>query len=343
MATSTEKALEKFFTPERRKDYRDLHERFPLWCGDWPEKLIPLPEARWWSLDARLHQETQHLGWEVLCAFFPDSASVGRVARPTFVMQSYDEEIGQPVQYDDPDFGAPSLRTLLAATHYTFQQWRIGKEVSPLPTLSIEQAWLEGIRAALTSRPGLRNSFLRALAAKTKAKRHTARTRLEKVWHEIGLEAGVIPYRRGGLQCRLPSEFLANLQQQGFKLVEEVIRVSSNPSEEHRRVVRPLIGPLDEWLSEQQHALLEELEPARAEARKNEMLIRADKKKNTEQWVLRLFFPMFSKGELDVIFKRTRGKTYKRSIDAASTDLLAHRLLRYISRTTILNRIRDRR
>ena len=55
MPTSTEKALREFFTEERLEDYRDLHESFPLWCGDWPEPECLEPEyGKWWSRGARL-------------------------------------------------------------------------------------------------------------------------------------------------------------------------------------------------------------------------------------------------------------------------------------------------
>ena len=59
MPTSTEEALREFFTEERLEYYRDLHERFPLWCGDWPENLVPLPESYSWGLQSRLHEESR--------------------------------------------------------------------------------------------------------------------------------------------------------------------------------------------------------------------------------------------------------------------------------------------
>ena len=29
-----------YFTSDRRNRYRELHERYPLWCGDWPEPTV---------------------------------------------------------------------------------------------------------------------------------------------------------------------------------------------------------------------------------------------------------------------------------------------------------------
>jgi len=245
------------------------------------------------------------------------------MARPTFATQAYDEEAEGPVQTDTLAFGPLVLRALLSASHYTFQRWRIDEEVTILPTPSMEEAWLEGVRAILSSRPAsLRRDFLRALQARTRNQRDAARARLERAWHDVGLEAGVIPFRQGGLQCRLPHEFLADLQREGRKLVEEIIRVSHDPSEEQRQAMRPLIAPEDDWLTEEQRALLREMEPEAVETRRAEMIDRADAEKSTVEWVQRLFFPMLSAQEIDLVFKRTGGNMYRRSLDAAAKAVM---------------------
>jgi hypothetical protein len=273
----------------------------------------------------------------LLGVYFLESASVERVARLTFATQS-SEEAQENVWSETQDFGPLALRAILSATHFAFQRWRIDDEVTILPTPTMEEAWLEGVRAALSSRSaGFRNNFLRALQARTKNQRDAARSRLERAWHDVGLKAGVIPYRRGGLQCRLPSEFLADLQREGRKLVEEIIRVS-HPSDAQRQAVRPLIAPEDDWFSKGQQALLREMEPEAAATRQRAMLLQADAQRDTVEWVRRLLFPMLSAEEIDLVLDRTGGKSHKRSVDAAATDLLAHRIPT-ISRTTILNRI----
>ena len=119
--------LPEFFTPDRLKWYRDLTERFPLWCGNWPKDLLWHPKAQEWSLDVLSRMEFEEEGAEEPIIFieFHESPTTESVSPPYLVLYESDTMEGPE---DDPytrEYGIDPVvfGALFAAINYLSYGW----------------------------------------------------------------------------------------------------------------------------------------------------------------------------------------------------------------------------
>jgi hypothetical protein len=350
--------LEAFFSPEHLQAYRDLHDRFPLWSGDWDERILRFPESKRWSASSRVWEETQGLLKNLAGVEFPNEPDEAQVAEPVLVFFEADEEARADVQVRSREFEPPALRTLLAAIDYAMQPWRVKENGhwSIAERSGRTEALIADLGKLLRSRSaahptamGLWTRFHRVMHKRNRPELEKAVYELERYWVAIGEEAGIIPKLQGGSRCALPDVFLADLQGEARGLVKGIVEFS--PSEEDMELIRERLGGWETHLTDYEREHLRRLRPQTAadaagdgslyESKRQEYLARVDERMDTLGWARRLWFPMLSQDEIALILERTRGSLNPRTIDAAATSLLADRLP--IERSTVLNRIsRDR-
>lgn len=230
VALDPDSYLPEFFTEERLQRYRNLHERFPLWCGDWPEEEAKLPEAHLWSRERRFQQETKEIGKRLLSITFDGLTTDDSVPRPIFHIGDYVEDtlgeyhfLEQTFKETDPPAGA----ALIASIEYLYQGSMI--VTSPVWKKSFLD-WIARFGTSLLQKNGnptllglkLSNAHRKVLSTPPSEGREEAIESLEKLWNRLGREIGAIPWTKGGPRTFLSPGFQAGLLEEAKGLVPEV-------------------------------------------------------------------------------------------------------------------------
>jgi hypothetical protein len=358
MPASTQELLNEFFTPERLAYYRDLHGRYPLWCGDWSEKHLQEHDAHSWLALTRLQQEADQLypKAEVLRVQFASESGADSIALPRLLVAHRGSD--QLDRIDD--IKPPAAAALLAAANYALARWRSGYgpggsgEPYADPPFGLDQqlmAWANHISALLTRKdprfvgvvegPGptghvlwvLRDRFLST--PPDHAAREKRGEELEHHWIRMGREVGVVPRVKGGRVCTLPDDLIEALRLEGRTLVREV--TEREPDAQEIDAVRCLVGK--DVLDDLQTAHLRELPPERAATKRDGYLRKFDRKHDVALWAFRLRFPMLSAPEVrDVTSMWQQGPKREDRHQTIATRLLADRLC--ITPKQILSRTR---
>lgn len=238
VATPAVDPINAFFTPERLAYYRDLHARYPLWCGDWPDDHRREPEYDEYWAGSQLIDETliESTGGqevfaldegsnETLALVWSDEASetVAVVVRAQFVaLQRAVGETFVDARTDPQTLGSFS-RGLVTALESLFHP-------RGFPAL---QGWIPvGVPEPING------WYFRRLHRRLKSAsiegvdRTEILNEIRAYWENIGKTIGAIPrLPAGGSSCVLPNDFLNRIKNEGEDLVREIRKY--NPSAEH--------------------------------------------------------------------------------------------------------------
>ena len=332
-----------FFTPERREYYRDLHVRFPLWCGRWPAKEATVPDSIPWMrtpaiVDVLREDRRPYAGITF------SEASEGQVPAPIYHI--WDDSVSAPPDADPVvkqtgETDPPVLGLIAAAGNYLFCPWgttlpKYGdqrqKSEAELATVLLDS--LSDPHAQLWR---LRDRFLRARTADSRAQ---ARAMLLGEWVSLGHRMGFTPSQQGGAVCKLSDETLCSLEEQGMALIRELIEYS--PRDTDRQLLRALanaegrIGIRDRELLSRFRSQIEngeDVDPTRVLGLESRM----DAAVDMEVLSRRVRFPMFSKEEIERILVESEGKVSVRFVRRAIRSIISGRLP--IDLKTLRNRL----
>ena len=141
MTLDAESHLPDFFTAERLTRYRELTERFPLWCGNWPEDLLWHAKAEEWSLDTLSVREFEAEGVEEpIISFEFQEIPTAEAVSPPYLILYEPNAVGGPEDdlyyraygIDPVVFGA-----LFAAINYLSYRWEVDGKAVRLPRTGI--------------------------------------------------------------------------------------------------------------------------------------------------------------------------------------------------------------
>ena len=329
-----------FFTPERREYYRDLHARFLLWCGRWPDDAATFPELTSWSpyvvsKDVLDGVSPQYLGFE-----FHEEADDRTVPRPVFHREDYSviDPQGDPIVRQTSKI-IPAYRAVLAAAaNYAFVPWGTNlAHYGSVKAKKPEQIWGDAaFESIVKSGARLWNARLRFLRARTSDKRKRAREELEAIWRHVGERSGVFPSAKGGRLCGLPDSHLANLKREAEALVSEVLNyVPDADMLNHMRELANGEAALGDRDREMLRSLRRQKHPPQDAIERLEAKI--DGAIHSTELARCLSFPMLNRAEIEQAIAEASGKMNKRTVAKVATTLLAGRLP--ITRNTLIRRI----
>ncbi len=287
-----------YFTAERLKRYRELHRRYPLWCGHWPT------EDRYWAQKFTVFQSRQAAEiewynenvdrwWKGLPSISERMLVVPSAEAPTVEIREFspdDLDVGKKV--DTPAIFA----TLLGAIEHTCLRYDSGlggaqqmwpTELAKLITkvVNTSRLWLMHVFAW--------DQFYIDLQSEKSPTSPAVRKQLDREWLAVGRKIGVIPpTRSGNRKMPLSEETRSALLDETQSLVRAV--QSAAPS------VDDLVDCEQLLLSEPKACVeiltyVEEL--AKKEGRQPD-LKNWRKAVAPKFWCLRLMFPMLSVEEL---------------------------------------------
>lgn len=343
MATPAVDPIDSFFTPERLAYYRDLHARYPLWCGRWPSNERSKPSAHHWLVQSRLHDEaSQSLRRSrIISIRFASTPTADEAPRPQALL-----EVGNDIEVVE-DFEPPIHSAVLGAINYTFARWKSGYgpggsgKPYVIESDFVLQDWAWHAKEILDATdprvfgvmkdPGLTGYALHELRRaylqtdpKLDARKRKLKT-LEGYWLRIGREIGVIPGVTGGKVCALDDELLTGLISEGETLMRELVEYE--PSGADMDVVRRLLPAAR--LDFAQISLREEIarrSPERAAAFDKRHLTESDASLEVALWAARLRFPMFSASEIASIQKSWQASPRKSRSVTLAVERLQDRL-----------------
>ena len=327
--------LPEFFTSERLAHYRALGERFPLWCGHWPDEVRQLPEwNRWWS-ETRfrlfLDEWAPFRGKKERTVFFgEDTHGVPLVPTEDMILGP---EVSWRAGPDWPgftqDFDPPMIGAVLAAIAY------VHTALAPEPTLDLADQWADEIRRYM-NRPHRGGSYAYAFLAQRNRvmlargrRREAEYAKLEGVWVSLGQRMRILPPKlRGGPAVTLPPGFLQELLLEGQRLVIEVGGWGPGPADFAQ--ISTLLGVGHDGLDEDERALVEEIErrrgPDAAESRRREIIERTGRQAESEKWARRLRFPLLNREELLLLDMRSKSSRTAGNPRTTARKLLEKRL-----------------
>lgn len=310
MATPVVDPIDASFTPERLAYYRDLHARYPLWCGDWPLPEKYTPEALLWlkttrlGIEAKLNVPKAEHAW---IEFDWPEPRWSNVPRPTLRIVEEDTSSKKLSQRAISPVEPPAGRALFSAVEYTFAKWHSG--VGPGGTgdpciIEDDEPLLEYWKnrfSEIMERPDLspymqmepaepskillmliRQAYL-STPRTEKKQRAKLRRRLHQYWKWIGEDIGVIPQVQGGRSTTLPISVLT-------EIVDETVSLMAGVGEH----------TLQECELQEVRTLLTGRQIPDAERR------RIDTNFETNSWAMRLKFPMLTEREIRIL-RGTRG------------------------------------
>jgi hypothetical protein len=292
-----------FFSPERLAYYRELHERFPLWCGDWPIPERFAPEAAQWlretrlALEAKPHAPEAELAW---VEYGWEEPRWSNAPNPTLYVVEEDSGPDRLIERTISPVEPPAVRALFAAIEYVFAKWHsgIGPASTGVPViLADDEPVLEHWKSEFTDlvdspdlfvgveptgRTGwrllqIRNAYL-ATPRRDTEQRKSLRSRLHRYWMFIGEDLGIIPQVRGGRSTTLSSDFLKEIVDETVELLEKVRACSLDEDEMDN--VRALVA--DRPVPPHEHR-------------------RIDIRMKTGDWGTQLRFPMLTRHELRIL------------------------------------------
>jgi hypothetical protein len=354
-------ALTEFFTKDRLEYYRDLHERYRLWCGDWPEGQLAEPDASSFLPYNRLSNEARSLvGSRFVNLEFTPEPTPDYAPPPRLLEWEPGQKQPQAIQDPAPPAGA----LILAAMNYTLARWQSGygpggsgepyvTEAFGLTDLldNWGQKLLQSIEAVEPAAVGImedrgptghrlymtRERFLRT--DPESPSRETRFDALKDYWLWIGRAVGIMPGVQGGTKCTLDDRLLAGLLNEGEELIRAVAELA--PSFDERLDLFQLLRR--DALSDDDNlriGTLMELQrryPEEAKQGLDRFLKRTHGKLRTDEWLYRLRFPMLSAKEIQQIrSKWARGQKRSTRFFHIASEILSARLS--IRRQRLLDR-----
>ncbi len=342
--SSDESYLPEFFTPERLEWYRDLSARFPLWCGNWPQELLNLPEATAWSPDQIIWSELDKCGVDFIEYWFEPTPGVGVMPRPVLVWEEpnpdFDPEEPYFLKFAVSTLEPPIYSAWFAALNYVGHDW---SDEGPKPratarVLGDAEHHLKALRSILTrhamKRPNqheLNRRIREVLNTKPGSdERKSAIEAAEDYWITVGREAGELPFVRART-VHLPGDFLFRLHAEADEFTEQLRDWTADDLEEAHSLL-----DVSSEADTGQDLYLEELatrHPELAETRRQDR-IRIIKREESDVplWSRVLRFPFLTLAELPVVLNSPRGR------GTAATNLLWRRLPQ-IARSTLQSRL----
>lgn len=343
MATPAVDPIDAFFTLERLAYYRDLHARYPLWCGRWPSNERSKPSAHHWLVQSRLHDEaSQSLRRSrIISIRFASTPTADEAPRPQALL-----EVGNDIEVVE-DFEPPIHSAVLGAINYTFARWESGygpggsgkPYVTKADFVLENWAWhAKGILDATDPRvfgvmkdPGLTGYALHELRRaylQTDPKLDTRKKKLktlEAYWLRVGREIGIIPGVKGGKVCALDDELLAGLFKEGAALVREILEYE--PSTNDLAEVRALLpgSEVDAAVSSYRVELAKR-DPEEAAARDKADRAKSDARLKVALRATRLRFPMFSAAEIESIQESWLASPRKNRYATLAVERMENRL-----------------
>ena len=343
--------LKQFFTEERISYYETLPQRYPLWCGDWPDAERWTGEHSAWSQAAALERDVM-----------ADRREDKRIDAAVFtaVLER---------KFDGLEKLPPETAALLLATYYTFshvafdpfgkleagsflRQLRggLGTIFEPLSPIRPNIVTLLARIRGLDGQKYLR--YRRGYFLVSEAARDLIRKDLESSWIRIGRHIGALPGAKGGRLCGLGDKFLAGLQKEGERLVADVAEFTPDAATldllredaDARGVLSTGMKADVEWeryqnlLRRRDELLLDEKELLPDEnVRLEGLQAKVDRELRLPERAKHLAFPMLSNAEIIAVVAEVGSKPGRRKTAKVATDLLEGRLP--ISRKTIVRRI----
>ncbi len=324
------------FTPERLKRYRELHYRYPLWCGDWVYRSYFVPEealvSRPHRFDLAIREAQQAAGrqWRGSTLSMPGGYTA-KAAEPT-LSKAPIPELASGEEASAPRL--PSIfQALFAAINYVLAPWKpeaFGpayhepERVAGPPENPFEgRAWTDAIAHALVEGNdwyyGIMNRRykvsgiilfqlrMRALDPKLGTReREKARKDLLAYWKKVGEEAGILPTARSDKAHSIPPNELRNLADSAKAMLAELKRYkTTNGEEDAVRVLLtdpPYVAASTKWEVVQHNA--RERDRLEGDARKvyeakYRVAQRAwDQAAEVKFWCVQLAFPMLSRDEI---------------------------------------------
>ena len=363
MTASPSELLTVFFTRERLAYYRDLHARYPLWCGDWPESERNKPESYRWYPSLRLQSEATKLAPPDACGVFVDfdwpEPHVENVPAPVVRIVAGEPGSSALRESEVDVFDPTAMGAMLSAVALTCALWRPGvgpsgtgePHVAERPENALEQLRYGFERVlrrpdmrvvGVGGEPGPTGMFillLRSALLETPREERKARERLAAKlrdhWLWIGEDIGAIPRRQGGAASTLSGDLLDALCAETQELIEDVVEYA--PDEREMDDVRVLLlGQRDPFTREQKAILAEKRRRGQADIADYEqsLIEKRDRELKTHEWARRLRFPMLTESDLRLARK-------KRSSVKAAALMLADYLP--LKPKTLENRISELR
>jgi hypothetical protein len=326
--------LPEFFTDERLRWYRELTERFPLWCGHWPEEHRSAPEFASWRPE-RLIWDTLRDSSDAFQGFWFDPEPASDLV-PHPVLQLVDVDAAREISEEDWEGGYPTLvisetepkiyGAWFAAINYISFNWtgatptrqsRAGsrdelQQMADAVTKVLTERGPEGwrlwreVRAVSTAEPG--------------QEREAAIQRMHEAWMQIGRAAGLLPDVSGGVRCALPDAFLAELRREANQIVEAV-RAEEGPESDQTVLMDLLAMPsrLDDYRANVQQERLRKKGLLESLIRQIENALNQEGERSPETWASLLNWPMLAPSEMGSL-------SPSRRVGALALDLTAGRL-----------------
>ena len=337
MALHPDSYLSKFFTEDRLKAYRDLHQRFPLWCGEWRGSPQGIVEGTAWTAYYRLLKEARSFEPDVLSVRFDEEPSGSYVPPPRMVLDAPEMQETAPPETN----GA-----ILAAINYVFSWWKSGYgpagsgEPYVTQTESLFEQWAEKACRELrddsaavgvyeTKSYGFRllNLRLEILSLpRGDARRGKLMTELKKLWTEIGSNVGVIPDISSGKELQLRGRPLTKLLMEGEDLVDAVARFDQEPDDVDAVSYLHLGG--EAFLIERDKELIASLrrqgKDSKADQIVRDRIAQAMDGDDARALVRRLAFPMLDADELATV--REASLTTDGAIQNTALNLIHSRI-----------------
>jgi len=270
----TSLTVAEYFTQERLDRYRDLHRKYPLWCGHWPNELAGAPERTMWTFRRRVRvegpglrqraPEVQAFRAERRLAFVAlRHRLVERRTPPDVwgVFLDFDalrrsERFEIPVTLPAPEY------QLVQAIAYALARWPVlpegdstaEAELAEVDPIEVWAAWLSDElrhcfpvfgepferKAPYRWSFGIGNEFLQA-TKRGDPERQRWVDRLRRGWLNLGEHIGIVPRLRGGAKCGLGTDFLAKLDDEICRLAAE-LRAYVSKADEQATILRLVIG-----------------------------------------------------------------------------------------------------
>ena len=320
--TSNKPYLHDFFTAKRLERYRSLTERFPLWCGNWPDELLWHPLAQEWSLDNLSRREfaPQAADDAIIFIEFHVPPTTDNVAAPFLIL--HQDPLEDPrFEWLEPYVRVPGVEPIVFGALFASINY-------------VSYAWKTGGRAVAPPRMGVGNpmEILPTVGRLLRRKRYLQRRmgflsgdldkdELQRLWIEIGKESGLVPDHQGHKSAMLDDEHLRMLLDEGADLVV-ALREDEPEEAEVESIDKLLKGDADHFpeLRELREAI-ERPFMKRVQERVASQLEGHDVSLDLDYWVRRLRFPMLRREEIRLLLDEPKKKP--RSL---ARELLAERV-----------------